>query len=565
MAVFLGFFAFWASEAVAQPAPAGASPGAIREEFRDKARPQPERRVGPEAGAPDAETVACGPGIQLRLKSVRIKGSAGLPAVDIEGLAAPLRAFEGKLAECDAVFSAADGVIEAIQAAYAAAGYPLVLAFIPAGDVDQEGAELVIEVIEGHVAEVDLAGDVEGHTGTLRALGEKIKASRPLRNADLERYLLLANDLPGRDVRATFSRIEGDAPAGATRMTLTVRHDSVAGTVAVNNHGSRSVGPYRAVGAVTFNNLLASDEQLRLVHVRTLEDDELAYGSVNLSKVFGSEGLLVEATGTWSNSIPGYETLTPIGIGSDGITASLGASYPVVRSRAVNLTAGLSLEATRLETTNSLSPGTVAREEARVVRLEAELGWDDPWGGFLSATFTQSQGLDMLGASLAETVLSGTNGARIDFSRSVLRLDRSQALFDTGGVSILLSGQGQYAGTRLINSELCGFGGRSFGRGYDSFEVSGDHCVMGAAELRSTPDLGIDWLSANVYGFADAGYVWRMGNAGLNTRRSSAGFGLRLQTESLRANVEYAKPLEGVVAQERDADGRVFFELGARF
>lgn len=550
---------------VAQAAPGGTTPGAIREEFRDKPRPKPERRDTPATSQDEGEVIPCGPDIRLRLKTTRVKGSETLPGVETEPLLAPLRALEGQMVSCETLFAAAGRVTDALQKAYATAGYPLVLAFIPVSVLEQDGAELVIEVIEGFVQEVTVDGDAAGQTDLLRALGDRIKASRPLRNADLERYLWLANDLPGRIVKGTFSRIEDDAPAGATRLTLSVTHDPVAATLAVNNHGSRAVGPYRAIGSVTFNNLLMADERLRLVHARTLDADELDYGSVSLSRVFGSEGLVLEATGTWSNSIPGYETITPIGIGSDGITGSLRATYPVVRSRLLNLAAGLVLEGTRLETTNSLSPGTLASEEARIVRLEAELGWADPWGGFLSATLTQSQGLDLLGASLAETVLSGTNGARIDFSRSVLRLERTQPLLDMARLELALSGQGQYAGTRLINSELCGFGGRGFGRGYDNFEVSGDHCVMGAAELRSTPDLGLAWLSASVYGFADAGYLWRIGNPDLNTRRSSAGLGLRLQTESLRANIEYAKPLEGVVSQEGDADGRVFFELGTRF
>ena len=63
-----------------------------------------------------------------------------------------------------------------------------------------------------------------------------------------------------------------------------------------------------------------------------------------------------------------------------------------------------------------------------------------------------------------------------------LTVSRMQPLFDR--FSILAAVYGQYALTPLLVSELCGYGGRLFGRGFDPSQFVCDSCIEVLYELR---------------------------------------------------------------------------------
>ena len=61
-----------------------------------------------------------------------------------------------------------------------------------------------LQSVEGYIANVRIEGEVLGPRGDLEAYAERIRGSRPLRAVDLERYILLVNELAGTTVRATL-------------------------------------------------------------------------------------------------------------------------------------------------------------------------------------------------------------------------------------------------------------------------------------------------------------------------------------------------------------------------
>ena len=71
---------------------------------------------------------------------------------------------------------------------------------------------------------------------------------------------------------------------------------------------------------------------------------------------------------------------------------------------------------------------------------------------------------------------------RVDFTKLELTLSRLQPLFDR--FSFLGALYGQYALTPLLVSELCGYGGRAFGRAFDPSQFVSDSCMEALAELR---------------------------------------------------------------------------------
>jgi len=177
------------------------------------------------------------------------------------------------------------------------------------------------------------------------------------------------------------------------------------------------------------------------------------------------------------------------------------------------------------------------------VKASANFERADSWRGVLNAAFTVTQGIDGMGSSEPGDISVSRVQAKPDFTKAELSVSRMQAITDDW--SALLSASGQYASGPLYSSEEYGYGGQSFGRAYDSSEITGDHGVSAAVELRysawSTPEpVGIE-----PYVFYDMGVVWN-DDIAQPSRDSgmSAGAGVRATTDfGMSGNLGLAYPL----------------------
>ena len=88
----------------------------------------------------------------------------------------------------------------------------------------------------------------------------KIKQSRPLRLKDLERYVLLANDLPGIKIKTVLS--PSSSALGATDLTFVVAQKRLAVSVNYDNYGTRYLDPYHLGANLAVNSLLGSADKL---------------------------------------------------------------------------------------------------------------------------------------------------------------------------------------------------------------------------------------------------------------------------------------------------------------
>jgi hemolysin activation/secretion protein len=103
-------------------------------------------------------------------------------------------------------------VVEALQARYRADGYILTVVRGQTEIVNGRTV-FVLRAIEGYVGSVELDGDT-GPAGTLvYGFLDHLTSIPPVKNADLERYLPLAQDVPGVTVRAVLRRIENEPGA----------------------------------------------------------------------------------------------------------------------------------------------------------------------------------------------------------------------------------------------------------------------------------------------------------------------------------------------------------------
>src|SRR5262249_20222041 len=124
----------------------------------------------------------------------------------------------------------------------------------------------------------------------------------------------------------------------------------------------------------------------------------------------------------------------------------------------------------------------------------------------------------------------------------------------------------------LLASEEFTIGGPSYGRAYDSSEITGDHGAALKLELRYGETTNSAYLqSYQGYVFYDAGAVWNRDAAGGEPEKqtlTSTGVGVRLNmSRSLFGSAEIAFPLSRDIASEGNdgEDPRLFFNILKRF
>jgi hemolysin activation/secretion protein len=207
--------------------------------------------------------------------------------------------------------------------------------------------------------------------------------------------------------------------------------------------------------------------------------------------------------------------------------------------------------------------------------LQAGATWNErDAGGLTAATATLTQGLDVFDATTSASALRSRqagSGQFTSLSGVITRL-MPLAQASAGEFDLYAAASGQVASRGLLSAEQCGYGGSTFGRGFDANEIVGDHCLLGTAELRLTPAFGDTWSSGAVSGVqlfavADAGQVWNSGNLGFGSLRTeggaSLGLGVRFSVlEHVSGSLEYDQPLGHRVALEANRAGRLFFQVG---
>ena len=124
-----------------------------------------------------------------------------------------------------------------------------------------------------------------------------------MRSLDLERYLLLIDDLPGVIASSVLTHSEDNA--GATTLTLILADKAFEGYLGVDNRGSKFNGPYEFSGGVTANSLLGGYSRLGFQGVVTSQTEELLFLNALYDFPISQEGTRLFFSGSISESEPG--------------------------------------------------------------------------------------------------------------------------------------------------------------------------------------------------------------------------------------------------------------------
>ncbi len=490
-----------------------------------------------------------------------IEGASALPQEDLM----KLWPFEkGEEVTVSDVFMLAN----AITRAYSEAGYALSFAVVPEQDI--ASGRVRLRVIEGFVDKVDIVGpEAERLAGTavlkrIRQLASQILNSKPLRTADLERYVLLTNDLPGVKVSVVLSPSPDTSGAAVLHVEILER-DAFSGDVAFNNFMVDLLGREVAGATVNLNGIVTGSDQYSLSGWHSASSN--AYWNIagQASTGIGNEGLRVGLTASQSQSDPDDALLKVLDYQGTTTTGRLWMSYPVIRSRSKNLSVNASFGMTNA--TREILSTDLTRDRLRDLEVSATY---DSVGASRAQNYIQlgyQRGLDVFNA----TGNSRANG-NLEYDVISLNAQRTQPLGSAlqGVISgrVGFRGQASIGSGGLFSSVECALGGRRFGRVYDSGTLSGDECLLGFGELSWTGRFGD--IGTELYGFGDGGYLWQKGplEAGQLQERtaSSGGLGARVQvTPRVSGILEAAWVVEPPKNVTSTDDFRVNFGLKADF
>lgn len=554
--------------------PGPADPSRVNERF-DNEKIVPNRASG--VTTPSSSIAVEAPDgaedVMFVLNSITIEGADAYDSDEVSGL---YQNFIGQEVSLYKIYE----IAKMLTLKYREDGYILSQVVVPPQTI--RGGDIKLRVVEGFVNNLSvepsptlplLEEKNERAYRLVRAYLEKATKKRPLNIKELERGLLLVDDLPGITARAVMSQAQ-DAVGGAN-LSLLLSHDPYSGLVSVDNYGSRFLGPLQTTGLVAANSYFGLGEKIELVGVYAPDnfdwvDENLAFGSLRYTMPLSDNGLSLDMSFSHTRTDPGF-TLEEFGVEGEATSFKAGLSYPIVRSRGLNLFGISRIEATSIESTSNID---IDREDdVRMGRLGVEFDWQDNIlnGAFTSGDVLVSRGFNILGGGEKgdiDLIRPDSNPEATKISASLRRLQNINRSFRLSGTLF-----GQYASNGLVSSEEFGVGGAAtIGRGYDPSEITGDHGISGSLELQWSlynPGDTTTTPSLQPYAFYDVGRVWNEDPANAQEERSSiasTGLGLRLGfQQGINADFMVAQPLTRNVATNNDTDRRFFFKLQKSF
>lgn len=380
-------------------------------------------------------------------------------------------------------------------------GFFLARAILPAQDITS--GIITITVTAGRIdgdATIRSKHPVRIRATVLKKMfNTAMPSGQALENSQFERAILLMNDLPGINAKATLEK--GETPGGTKVFIDATEGPLFSEYLTYDNHGNRYTGAQRGTVGLTANDPFGIGDQFSLTAVAAADffQGAAAYsvqllpnglkGGVNYNGLYYRLGKELEA------------------LDSYGYANTLGASlsYPWLRSRALSFWSSLAYEFRMLD---DYTLDTLIRErDLHVGTFDVSgNGYDGFGGGGLTnirlAITAGNLQLGMAANADADAATAQTEGAYEKFSYSASRLQR---LIDN--FALFASAGGQLSGGNLDSSEKFTLGGPNGIRSYPGGEASGDRGHSFTTEIRYDVPYKSDWGALQIVTFLDIGNV----------------------------------------------------------
>jgi hemolysin activation/secretion protein len=542
----------------------------------DRTLPPTQPEVAPPAQPPtgDESPIAAGP--EIKVATIAIEGASVYPAAALDPL---LDGIAGAVVHTGRIVEA----VRKIQAKYRDDGYFLTVAKAVVTPGANGTVAVKVQITEGYISSVKIDGDVGPVAALVYDYLNHLSGLRPVRYADVERYALLAQNIPGLTLR-TVLRPSKDEP-GAAELIAQVTLKRLDFLVTDDNRGSRYAGPNQLLAGVTLNSMTSLGERTELLVYDTPFSDEQLFGQASMEAFLGSEGFKGRVYAGYGISEPG-DALRQTGYKSRLLLAGASGTYPVIRSRDLSLFVSGAFDVEQSEIDLRGFDGEhhrTSNSHLRVLRLSSSLDYQDVWLGAAmaaadSATLTLSRGVPELGGDSNGAPDPARPNERNDFLKISTELVRVQNLYSWNSdlLALKLAFAGQWTSDILPPAEKFFLGGNQYGRGFYSGEVTGDRTAAGTIELQFNDPVETDIfgehfnLGFQYYTFFDIGQAWDLAPGDPSHHLESVGVGLRLAVTDnvsfeLEGDQRFTRRPNGGNLVSRETEQAGFFRLVARY
>jgi hemolysin activation/secretion protein len=427
------------------------------------------------------------------------------------------------------------------------------------------------EVLYAKLTQVRVRGDAGAGEKLVANYLQRLTEGTVFNQKLAERYLLLARDLPGYDIRLTL--VPAGTGPGELIGDVTVRRTPFEVDLNVQNLAARDAGPYGAQLRAQFYGLTGMGDRTYVSAYSTLDFQEQQIVQAGHEFRVGSEGLTLAGRFTYAWTEPDINLPAGVNARIDATTllASVEARYPLLRSQAASLysTVGMDYVNQDIDFIGPLSRDRIRIAYAQLSgeAIDMANGASPRWR--MAGLLEFRQGLDILGASepcnfVCALVRTPTTRGDGDPTSTLIRgeLSAEAALGDSA--SVFIRGRGQLAFDPVLSFEEYSGGNFTIGRGYDPGTIVGDDGVGFQAELRGpqiSPIKDVDF-SFQPFAFMDVAWTWDDGRPGDPQRLSSVGLGARARlSDRFRLDVTVAVPTERAGLLADRPDPRILFTL----
>lgn len=427
---------------------------------------------------------------------------------------------------------------------------------------------LQLNVVWGHIKEVRVRGDAGPYEDLVRRRIELLKGLNPLNEADAERVLLLADDIPGLSVSLAL-RPEGSGP-GELIGDLTVNFERFRLFANAQNYNSRYLGRETVFVRGEIYGLTGMGDVTALSLSSTVDFDEQKIAQLRHTMLLDTAGDTLSLVGTVAKSKPDLDALD---LRTLSVIGGIEASHPLVRTvrQQVSISGGLEYSTQRTRVYGGGESSALNRDRIAAVylRLDGATRKFDFTGQpilQLSGSLELRKGLDILGATTKPSGDYSLTRFDGDATATVVR-GNIQGVLNIGPVAELFAAaRGQWSDHALLNYDEFSIGNLTILRGYDPGANTGDRAIGFTIEPRANIRLGTD-ASAQIFGFYEGAQLWNLDRDTTEKKRylASLGGGVRLNLlRSVRIDVTYTHPLDPPLLAGTDVsppDDRVLASL----
>ncbi len=512
-----------------------------------------DRSIGQIESEPEPQPLDATSTFSFTLKDVEVAGLSVYDREDFDDII-------GDFLNTEVTLGSLREISNRIERRYRRDGYVATRVIIPPQAI-RDGTP-TLEVFEGKIIHYEINGEIGPVKKQMARLLDNLLTDEPAQWSELERYLLLARDLPGISLTGTL-RSAGDSAPGGVILVVDAARKAVDGFVNMQNRNAEPTGTFTVSGGAALNSNTEFAERLGGVALLAVEVPEQVTGFLSYEQSIGNEGLIVRFTGTQGFSEP-KDALADLELTTNTTILNLAFEYPVVRSRDFSLWTRGGIEFSDQRT--SVSGQELFDDQVRLLFAGARGLILPPLGGVTEFDVELRQGLETWGAPKISVGRSRADAVS-DFllvRGSISHTQPVPPFFEIFG-----SFEGQASDQPLPTIEEMSLGELTVGRGYEPGALTADRGFGMIGEVRFYPP-GVEawWLdSFQVYGFVDYGRAYDIGNPTNNPRifeeLASGGFGVRFQVfETIFGDVYYAQPTtRGLSTSERQPDPTVKFTL----